>query len=41
MCGRIMIKMRRAYFHGKHMELVWYERKGIMMNIKKDCGSFH
>jgi hypothetical protein len=42
MCGRIMIKMKRAYFHGKqHMDLVWYGIKGIRMNIKRDCGSFH
>jgi hypothetical protein len=41
MCGGIRIRMKRAYFHGKHMDLMWYGRKGIMMSIKKDCGSFH
>jgi hypothetical protein len=32
--------MRKAYFHGKHMDFVWYGRKGIHIRIKGDCGSF-
>jgi hypothetical protein len=40
MCGRIRIKMRKAYFHGKHMDLVWYGRKRIKIRTKRDCGSF-
>jgi hypothetical protein len=39
MCGRIMIKIRRAYFHRRHVDLLWYGRKGIRMKIKRDCGS--
>jgi hypothetical protein len=38
MCGRIRI--RRAYFYGKHGNLVWYGRKGIKIKIKMDYGSF-
>jgi hypothetical protein len=40
MCGRIMIKIKRAYFQGRCVDLMWYERKGIKMKIKGDCGSF-
>jgi len=40
MCGRIKIKIRRAYFHGKHMDLVWYGRKGIKIRTKGYCASF-
>ncbi len=35
-----MIKIMRAYFHGRRVDLMWYERKGIKMKIKGDCGSF-
>jgi hypothetical protein len=40
MWGRIRIKVRKAYFHGKHMDFVWSSRKGIKIRIKGDCGSF-
>jgi hypothetical protein len=32
--------MKRAYFDSRHMDLVWYGRKGIRMRIKGDCESF-
>jgi len=34
MCARIRIRMRKAYFHGRHVDLVWYGRKGIKMKYK-------
>jgi hypothetical protein len=40
MCGRIRIKIRKVYFYGKHMDLVWDGRKGIKIRTKGDCGSF-
>jgi hypothetical protein len=40
MFTRIRIKMRKVYFHGKHVDLVWYGRKGIKMRMKGDFGSF-
>jgi len=30
----------RAYFHGRYVDLMWYERKGIKRRIKGVCGSF-
>jgi hypothetical protein len=36
MCERIRISIRRAYFYGRHVNLVWY---GIRMRTKGDCGS--
>ncbi len=35
-----LAKIRRAYFHGKHMDLVWYGRKGIKIRTKGYCASF-
>jgi hypothetical protein len=32
-----MIKIRRVYFHKRHVDLLWYERKGVKMKIKRDC----
>jgi hypothetical protein len=29
MCGKIKIKIMRAYFYGRHVDLVWYGRKGL------------
>jgi hypothetical protein len=40
MCERITIRIKRVYFHGRHVNLMWYERKGIKMKIKGDCESF-
>jgi hypothetical protein len=40
MCGRIGIRIRKAYFHGRHVNLVCYRRRGIRKRIKGDCGSF-
>jgi hypothetical protein len=40
MYERIKIRIRRAYFHGKHVDFVWYGRKRIKRRIKRDCGSF-
>jgi hypothetical protein len=36
--GRIQI--RRVHFHRKHVDLVWYGRRGIKRRIKRDCRSF-
>jgi hypothetical protein len=30
MCERIRIRMKKAYFDSRHMDLVWYGRKGIV-----------
>jgi len=30
---------RRAYFHGRHVDLLCYGRRGIKKRIKVDCGS--
>jgi hypothetical protein len=40
MYERINIKIRRAYFHGKHVDFVWYGRRRIKRRIKMYCGSF-
>jgi hypothetical protein len=37
MCGRIRI--RRVYFYGRHVNLVWYGRNEIRMKTKGDSGS--
>ncbi len=37
MCGKIKIK--KAYFYGGHVDLVWYGRNEIGMKIKTDCES--
>ncbi len=29
MCARIRIRMKKTYFLGRHVDLVWYGRKGI------------
>lgn len=29
MCGRISIRIRKAYFYGRHVDFVWYGRTGI------------
>jgi hypothetical protein len=34
------ITTRRAYFHGMHVDLVWYRRREIKRRIKGDCGSY-
>ncbi len=35
------IKIRRTYFYGRHVDLVWYGRREIIQRkIKGDCGSF-
>jgi hypothetical protein len=39
MCGRISIRIKKDYFHGKHVDFVQYGKRGIR-RIKKDCGSF-
>jgi len=36
-CGNIKIK--KAYFHGGHVDLVWYGRNEIRMKRKGDCES--
>jgi len=33
------IKIKKVYFNGRHVDLVWYGRKGITMKIKGDCES--
>jgi hypothetical protein len=33
------IKIKKAYFHGRHVDLMWYGRKGIRMKIKGDYES--
>jgi hypothetical protein len=40
MCGKMKIRIMRAYFYGRHVNLVWYGRRGIRMGINGDCGSF-
>jgi hypothetical protein len=34
-----LAKIRRAYFHGKHVDLIWYGRNGIKRRIKGDYTS--
>ncbi len=34
-----LAKIRRTYFHGKHVDLIWYGRGGIRRRIKEDCTS--
>jgi hypothetical protein len=29
---------RKAYFHGRHVDLLCYGRRGIKKRIKGDCG---
>jgi hypothetical protein len=33
------IRIKKAYFHGRHVDLVWYGKKKIRMNIKGDYES--
>jgi hypothetical protein len=40
MFARIRIRMRKVYFHGKHVDLVCYGKKGIKMRMKRDSRSF-
>jgi hypothetical protein len=40
LCGRISIKIRKAYFYGRHVNFVWYGRMRIKRRIKRDYGSF-
>jgi hypothetical protein len=34
-----LAKIRRAYFHGKHVDLIWYGRNVIRRRIKGDYTS--
>jgi hypothetical protein len=40
MCGKIKIRIMRAYFYGRDVDLVWYGRRGIKRRIKGNCGLF-
>jgi hypothetical protein len=40
MCKRISIRIRKAYFYGRHVDFVWYGKRGIRSKMKKVCGSF-
>jgi hypothetical protein len=31
--------IRKAYFHGRHVDLSWYGKRGIKKKIKGDYGS--
>jgi hypothetical protein len=35
------IKIRRAYFRERHVDIVWYGEKRIKRRITRDCGSFY
>jgi hypothetical protein len=41
MCRRINIRIRKAYFYGKHVDFVWYGKKGIRRRIKKGLWIIH
>jgi hypothetical protein len=34
------ITIRKAYFYGMHVDLVWYGKRGIKKRIKRDRGTF-
>jgi hypothetical protein len=39
MCGRIRIRIKKAYCHGMHVDLVRYGKRGIKRRIKGDYES--
>jgi len=40
MCGKMKIRIMKAYFYGRYVDLVWYGRREIRRRTKGDCGSF-